>query len=175
MSHLKGRELTTVYLHPGEVCFSRKPRKVITVLGSCVSVTMFSPRLKIGAICHGTLPRCRSRKECQSVCIEAFKFMDCAIYFMLDKFVECGVAHNETEIKIFGGADTLMSKSSSSIGRQNIKITLDIMGREKLRVKAADVGDNFGRKLIFFSHTGEVFLKRLVNPYDGGNGKGRTG
>lgn len=167
MSPFKGREMTTVYLHPGEVCFSREPKRVITVLGSCVSVTMFSPRLRIGVICHGTLPRCRSMKECHSVCIEAFKFMDCAIYYMLNKFTECGIAHGETEIKIFGGADTLMSKSSSSIGRQNIKITLDIMGREKLRVKAADVGDSFGRKLVFFPHTGEVFLKRLKNPNNG--------
>jgi chemotaxis protein CheD len=169
MSHLRHKDLETVYLHPGEICVSREPRKVITVLGSCVSITIFSPRLGAGAICHGTLPRCRSRKECRGLCIEAFKFMDCAIFYMLGRFTEFGIARNEMEVKIFGGADTLASKSSNSIGSQNIKITLDILGREKLRVKAADVGDSFGRKLIFFTHTGEVYLKRLKS----GNGNVR--
>ena len=166
MNQLKNRDLVTVYLHPGEICVSREPKRVITVLGSCVSLTMFSPRLKAGAICHGTLPRCRSKKECRSLCIEAFKFMDCAIFYMLDTFAEFGVARNEIEFKVFGGADTLVSKSSNSIGRQNVKITLDILGREKIGVKAADVGDSFGRKLIFFTHTGEVYMKRLKS----GNG-----
>lgn len=167
MSQLNNRDIETVYLHPGEVCISKKPRKVITVLGSCVSVTMFNPRLGIGAICHGTLPRCRTKGECSKPCIEAFKFMDCAINYMFGQFRDYGIANNEIEIKLFGGADTLMSKSSNTVGSQNIKITLDIMGREKLKVVAADVGDSFGRKLVFFSDTGEVFIKRLKNGNSG--------
>jgi len=89
--------------------------------------------------------------------------MDCAIHYMLHRFREYGIPNNEIEIKIFGGADTLKSKSSNSIGSQNVKIALDLIGVEKLRVMAADVGDSFGRKLVFFSHTGEVYLKRLKN------------
>jgi chemotaxis protein CheD len=69
--------------------------------------------------------------------------------------------NRDIEVKVFGGADTLMSKTSNTVGSRNIKVTLDTLGREKLGVTAADVGDSFGRKLIFFSHTGEVYLKRL--------------
>lgn len=162
MRQIRNQDIEVVYLHPGEICISPHPRKVITVLGSCVSVTMFNPRLRTGAICHGTLPRCRStNKECPDPCIEAFKFMDCAILYMLRKFRGLGIMNNEIEIKVFGGADTLASKSSNTIGSQNIRTTLDILGKEKLRVIAADVGDSFGRKLIFYTHTGDVYLKRL--------------
>lgn len=165
MRQLSHHDIETVYLHPGELCVSRHPRKVITVLGSCVSVTMFSPRLQAGAICHGILPRCRStNRECLAACIEAFKYMDCAILHMLHVFREYGITNNEIEVKIFGGADTLASKSSNTVGSQNIKITLDIIRREKLRVVAADVGDSFGRKLIFFTDTGDAYLKRLKSP-----------
>jgi chemotaxis protein CheD len=163
MNPLKASSLASVYLHPGEVSICEEPTRVITVLGSCVSVTMFNPRSKIGAICHGTLPRCRGRRDCHSACVETFKFMDCAIHHMLGRFRGYGIASNEIEIKIFGGADTLRSKSSNSIGSQNIQTTLDIMDENNLRVIAADVGDSFGRKLVFFSHTGEVYLKRLKN------------
>ncbi|NJD57757.1 MAG: chemotaxis protein CheD [Nitrospirae bacterium] len=154
-------DLPSIYLHPGELVICEEPTRVVTVLGSCVSVTMFSRRLKLGAICHGTMPRCKSLKQCTELCIDAFKFMDCAIRHMLTHFREFGILNRDIEIKVFGGADTLQSKSSNTIGSQNIKVTLDTLGREKLNVMAADVGDNFGRKLIFFSHTGDVYLKRL--------------
>jgi len=169
MNPLRDSYLASVYLQPGELSICEEPTQVITVLGSCVSVTMFNPRSKIGAICHGTLPRCKVKKECHSACAQAFKFMDCAIHYMLGRFREYGIANNEIEIKIFGGADTLRSKSSNTIGSQNIKITLDIMGDNKLRVIAADVGDSFGRKVVFLSHTGVVYLKRLKNGCNGKN------
>ncbi len=168
MRQLRRKDIETAYLHPGEICICLRPRKVITVLGSCVSITMFNPRSQMGAICHGTLPRCRSVKgECLKPCIEAFKFVDCAMLHMLRAFRDRGIMNNEIEIKVFGGADTLKSKSSNAIGSQNIRTALDIIRKEKLGVAAADVGDSFGRKLIFLTHTGEVFLKRLRN----GNGR----
>lgn len=153
--------LTAVYLHPGEIVVCREPMKVITVLGSCVSVTLFSRKLGMSAICHGTMPRCRAIKQCKELCVDAFKFMDCAIQHMLRTFREAGVQNRDLEVKVFGGADTLMSKSSNTIGSQNIKVTLEVLGREGLGVAAADVGDNFGRKLIFISASGDVYLKRL--------------
>jgi|MudIll2142460700_1097286.scaffolds.fasta_scaffold170760_2 chemotaxis protein CheD len=154
-------DLPSIYLHPGELIICQEPTRVITVLGSCVSVTMYNRRLKFGSICHGTMPRCKAIQHCTEPCIDAFKFMDCAIQHMLTSFAEFGIRNGDIEVKIFGGADTLMSKSSNTIGSQNIKVTLDTLSREKLGVIAADVGDNFGRKLIFFTHTGDVYLKRL--------------
>jgi len=163
----------TIYLHPGELCVCDEPTKVITVLGSCVSVTLFNPRLCLGAICHATLPECRSTQKCESTCIEAFKFMDCAMKYMLGAFRERGVLNREIEIKIFGGADTLISQSSNTIGSKNIQAALSILREEHLSVVAMDVGDSFGRKLIFFSHTGEVLLKRLRNPNIMGKADGK--
>ena len=121
--------LPTVYLHPGELVICREPTKVITVLGSCVSVTLFSRRLGMSAICHGTMPRCRAIEHCTEPCIDAFKFMDCAIQHMLRSFREAGAQKGDIVVKVFGGADTLMSKSSNTIGSQNIKVTLDMLSR----------------------------------------------
>ena len=45
-----------VFLRPGDVTVGKAPAEVSTVLGSCVSVTMFAERLKLGAICHALLP-----------------------------------------------------------------------------------------------------------------------
>ena len=50
-----------IYLKSGEIYFTEEPVIVLTVLGSCVSVTLFHRRLGYSAICHGLLPRCRAR------------------------------------------------------------------------------------------------------------------
>jgi chemotaxis protein CheD len=113
------------------------------------------------------LPRCRGNGGCHEPCVEAFKYMDCALPYMLGRFLKKGVTKEEIEVKIFGGADTLASKSSNSIGSKNVKVALDFMKREKLRVSASDVGDAFGRKIIFGLHTGEVFVKRLKPSHNG--------
>ncbi len=48
--------LPVIHLKAGEIYIAEKPTLVATVLGSCISVTMFNNRFKIGAICHGALP-----------------------------------------------------------------------------------------------------------------------
>ena len=45
MNPLHDADLEKVYLKPGELYIGEGPTKVITVLGSCVSVTLFSRRL----------------------------------------------------------------------------------------------------------------------------------
>jgi len=161
MTLLKCHELPMRYLKPGEVVVSETPTKIVTVLGSCVSVTMFHRGSGLAAICHGALPSCRRDKLCGGSCDDMFKYVDCSLLYMLFVFRKRGIPGNEIEVKLFGGADTLASKRENTIGSQNVRIALHIMDLEELKIRAADVGDAFGRKLIFISHTGEVFLKRL--------------
>lgn len=163
MRSLKSSNLPLVYLRPGEVSICEQPTKVVTVLGSCVSVTMFHRGSGLGAVCHSIFPSCRHRKLCGGACDEMFRYVDCSLLHMLFTFGERGIPRNEIEVKVFGGADTLASRRDNTIGSQNVRIALHIIGLEKLKIAAADVGDSFGRKLIFFSNTGEVFLKRLKN------------
>jgi len=161
MTRLHDHDIKKVYLKPGELYIGETPSKVITVLGSCVSVTMFSKRLRIGAMCHATLPHCREIINCHDLCGETFKYMDCSLYYMLGKLRRSGCLDSEIEVKMFGGADTMSSKKENTIGSMNVKTALDIMRHENLKVIAADVGDSFGRKIFFLTHTGDVYLKRL--------------
>jgi len=174
MTRLHDSDLDKVYLKPGELYIGEKPAKVSTVLGSCVSVTMFSKRLRIGAICHGALPHCREMRRCHDLCKETFKYVDCSVHYMLGRMRSFGCKDSEIEIKLFGGADTLSSKKENTIGSMNVKMALEIIRQENLRVIAADVGDSFGRKIFFMTHTGDVYLKRLINNVAIGQAPGVT-
>jgi len=155
-----------IYLMPGEFRFSAAPALMITVLGSCVAVTMFSRRLGIGAMCHGVLPRCGQRTSPGCRCRELFRYTECAIREMTRTLERHGIERGEVEVKLFGGSDILPrgrnAEDIASVGKQNVRTARDVIESEGLSLVALDVGESFARKVIFDTGSGEVLLKRLV-------------
>ncbi len=92
--------------------------------------------------------------------------MDSAILHMTNRFRALGVRRDELEVKLFGGADVLeyCNENGISVGRQNIDTALEIIGEVGLRIIVSDVGGKVGRKLRFYTHTGQVLLKRMKGP-----------
>jgi chemotaxis protein CheD len=160
---LDGNALPFLFLKPGELVVSDGPLIVTTLLGSCVAVTMFSPRQRLGAICHALLPTCRKEMPCSHGQTDAGKYVECAIRLMLEGLMARGVAKNEIEAKLFGGSDMFdpAEGRSRSVGRQNMETALSMLEGESVRLITQDLGGPRGRKIIFHMHTGEVFLKRL--------------
>lgn len=147
-------DLPSVYLKPGELHFASGPTMVTTVLGSCVSVTMFERTSGFAAICHALLPE-GSRTD-------IFRYVDTSIIHMLDLFSERGMHPSRLEVKLFGGADLIgAGRGRICVGRRNVAIARQVLAAAGLDVAAADVGGSRGRKLLFYTHTGEVLLKRL--------------
>jgi chemotaxis protein CheD len=75
------------------------------------------------------------------------------------------VRRSEIEVKCFGGADMFTCQIERpgvvSVGRQNIISTQKILHCEGLKLTVQDVGGLQGRKIFFYTNTGEVLLKRL--------------
>ncbi len=159
-------DLPVVYLKAGEMHFTKSPALVVTVLGSCLSITMYDPALGIGGICHGLLPDCGGRRACTRECGEGLKYVECSILRMLRLFDKAGSKRSEIEVKCFGGADMFSRKIEKpgivSVGRQNIMIAEEILRREGLTIRKQDVGGLRGRKIYFYTENGEVLLKRLA-------------
>ncbi|MBN2654057.1 MAG: chemotaxis protein CheD [Nitrospirae bacterium] len=157
-------KIKRVYLKPGEMHFAESPTIVTTVLGSCVSVVMYSTRNGVGAICHGMLPTYKGKMSFDLVSSEGLRYVDFAIERMLKKFHDKGIAESELDVKLFGGAEMLPNSQSGTnltVGRQNIEIARKIIDARSLDLVTFDVGGLQGRKIIFHTHTGDVYLKRL--------------
>ncbi len=156
--------LPMVYLKPCELFVSEFPTVVSTVLGSCISVTMFSPKFKIGGICHGFLPTKSDNYKEDSSAAENFKYVDCAIEEMAKRFHRLGIRAGELEVKLFGGAQMLFSEFASrrtDVGIQNVQTAILTLKSKGLILHASHVGGVAGRKLYFNTDTGEVYLKLL--------------
>ncbi len=149
------------YLFPGECYISGEPAVVQTVLGSCVAVTMYDPIKRTGVICHCILPSCRDNSSCAAACDESFKYVDCSLRIMLAEAKRMGMLKSSIEVKLFGGGDMLEYYSDDSIGKHNVNAALKFIRAENLNLVAFDVGETYGRKMLFYTDTGGVYLKRL--------------
>ncbi len=150
-----------VFIGPGEFYISSEPVKIITALGSCVAIIMFSEKKKISAIAHCVLPVCtlslNNKKEHSN-----YKYIDTAIQSMINKLHEAEVKKEEIKVKIFGGAEQYGERGGNlSVGRLNVDKAFNLLKTEGLQVVSSDVGGNEGRKIILFAHTGDVYISRL--------------
>ena len=145
-----------IYLKAGDACFTRRPVLVETVLGSCVAVMMFNSRLGFGAICHVPMPESPDFAD-----EECFKYADCSVRWMAQKFELAGSRRNDIKVKIFGGADVLSLPTDFAVGRQNVEAALRVIEAERLNLVASDTGGREGRKIFFYTHTGEVLVKKI--------------
>ena len=147
-----------IFLKPGEIYIAEKPAEVSTILGSCISVTMFSRRAKVGAICHALLPSGHP-----SAAPEGFRYVDTSILYMLGMLEKRGIRGSELEISLLGGSDMLECTrgNSDTVGRKNIETALRILKGRNLEVRGSDVGGSMGRKVRFSTATGRVLLRRI--------------
>lgn len=160
--NLTSPKICSVCLKPGKLFIGSEPREVVTVLGSCVSVTMFNPRLKLAAICHAMLADpdiTRGEQE------EPYKYVSLVVPAMVEKFRRLGIDPEETEVKLFGGANVFGFKNEKKHGRgigiANIQRSKELLKQFDLRIARSHVGGYIGRKLIFNTATGIVWLKCL--------------
>jgi chemotaxis protein CheD len=146
-----------LYLNPAELVLAESPAVVTTVLGSCVAVTFYYRHLAYGTICHAVLPRGRENGP--------GKYVDQSISYMLDFFRQKKIRPHDLVAKVFGGADMFAQlnteKPSRTIGSQNIQAALESLNTAGIEPAVIEVGGQLGRKLIFHTASGEIFMKRI--------------
>ncbi|MBF0175657.1 MAG: chemotaxis protein CheD [Magnetococcales bacterium] len=145
------------------------PVVVDTILGSCVALTLYHPATRTGAICHGVQPghdHPASKIVTHGSQDPCFRFVNCAIRHMLEHFDRRGIPRRELATKLFGGADMYPTHDPArTIGRQNIHMAEDEVRTAGLFLSATHVGGHQGRQILFFTHTGQVLMRRLGNPH----------
>ncbi len=71
-----------------------------------------------------------------------------------------GIKLETIECKVFGGANALMPGEFGT-GMKNVQMAFESLARHRIRVVATNVGGSVGRKLLYISGTGDVFVKHL--------------
>jgi chemotaxis protein CheD len=142
-----------VYLPPGQVHVSAEPIMITTILGSCVAVCLLDRRRSWGGVNHFLLPRGASQAPSP-------RFGDRAMPELLDAVLGLGSRRGDLEAKVFGGARILPARSGGrDLGQENVEAALAFLEGEGIPVVARHTGGRCGRKVIFDTSDGVVWLK----------------
>ena len=161
-----GRNVTTI--HPGEHFISGDV-VIHTLLGTCVSVVLYSPEHRIGGLNHYMLPDPVSSSGTgsgsSSLMEGAGRYGVHAMELLINGFLKRGIPRGKLVAKVFGGGKVLMDqpggRSTKHVGEKNVEFVLDYLDREKIPIAARDLGGEGGRKIYFFPWTGKVLVGRI--------------
>ncbi len=161
-SRCESKQDINIYLEVGEAFFGHAPKTIKTLLGSCIAVTVWHKKLKVGGVCHYLLSQSDevmppNKQQCSSsenyrYGLQALNYL----YMSMEKYS----AAAEFEIRLFGGSNMYASRSTPSIGECNVNFAKAWVKENNLSIKQEDVLGNICRTIVFNLSNGKVALQR---------------
>ena len=149
-----------IFLQPGELYFGDRDTRIRTVLGSCVSLTLWHPQLLIGGMCHYMLPG-RGRPAAGTL---NGKYADEALALLLQEIKAAGTHPREYELKLFGGGNMfprlVKAGDCRDVPCKNVLAGRALAARHGFAVKAEHLGGVGHRNVIFDLWSGHVWVRQ---------------
>ncbi len=155
--HGNEKSLAKHFLLPGQYLVAKDPTLVSTILGSCISVCLWDPRLGVGGINHFLLPE-------GDVATASMRYGNVANLTLLDKLAALGCSPKSLQSKVFGGAHTFSTGNhEASLGARNVQVAIDFLRKAGIPIVAKDVSGRFGRRILFNTGDGSATIKLLTS------------
>jgi len=175
----KPAHVIEIFLQPGDFYFGDRNTRIRTVLGSCVSITIWHPRLLIGGMCHYMLPTRGKKKPA----VPDGRYADEALELFLRETRAVGTRPGEYQVKLFGGGNMFpnaqhrkhcvgqncVSDENSAcrhVSCRNSKIARHLVESNGFTVTAEHLGGDGHRQVFFDIWTGHVWARQnpVVSP-----------
>lgn len=169
------KRTSEITLQPCDFFFGQAGARVRTLLGSCVSITLWHPRLCIGGMCHFMLPQRNIPRHGQ---LDG-KYADEAMEMFLLKIRSFNTRPAEYEVKVFGGGNMFPEincqgsckpgsaldeiKSCRNIACKNIAMTHHLLNTHGFYIKREDLGGDNRRHILFDIGNGHVWVRNATN------------
>lgn len=124
-----------------------------TLLGSCIGLTLYDRRLRLGGMAHIVLPASRSASDPPG------KFADTAIPALLRELEALAGALVRTEARMAGGANMFGTQTTDTVGRRNIEACERLLESLRIPLVGRDCGGAAGRRMILELSTGRVTIE----------------
>ena len=148
-----------VFLLPGEHFVGDARHRIRTLLGSCVSITLWHPQRRVGAMSHFLLTQ-SSKDGAEHL---NGRYCEGALELMLADLVRAGVNPVECQAKIFGGGmmfPGIEREDSMGIGRRNGETAERLLEMHKIPVVSESLFGVGHRHIIFNVKTGDVWVRQ---------------
>lgn len=126
-------------------------------LGSCIGITVYDPRVKVGGLLHFMLPD--SSLDLNKARETPAMFADTGIPFLFKSCYRLGAEKKRMVVKIVGGANILDNLNYFRIGQKNITALRKIFWRNNVLIDGEDIGGDNNRTIQMDISTGKVVVK----------------
>jgi chemotaxis protein CheD len=151
----KELERLAVNINPGGWSVQTE-RPIATLLGSCVAVCFYDPKLKLAGMNHFLLPSRASAKLSEE---DIILNGDYAMEVLRNAMYAKGASPARLVAKAFGGGN-IVNSIQMAIGERNAEFAVEWLKREGIPLVASDFGGPWSRKVIIDPATGAVFCRR---------------
>jgi len=138
---------------------SNKPEHTLVTyaLGSCISVAVYDPKIKVGGLLHYMLPE--SSLDADRARTSPAMFADTGIILLFKSCYSLGAEKKRMTVKVAGGASILDDTNYFRIGQKNITAMRKILWRNNVMIDAEDTGRNCNRTVRLDIATGKFVVK----------------
>jgi chemotaxis protein CheD len=154
--------LIDIFLQPGEFFVADAEYQMRTMLGSCVSITLWHPFKRVGAMSHFLLPT-RGATD-RSPGLDA-RYGDEALELMLAELRQMGVAPSQCQGKVFGGGNMFPDHFRSgvmNVGQRNGEAALELLNHHGVPIVSESLFGIGHRQIIFDVRNGDVWCHQVA-------------
>jgi two-component system chemotaxis response regulator CheB len=142
------------FLLPGEFHVTRINCEIATLLGSCVSVTLWHPEKRYAAMNHFLLAEFPEGGGDQG------RYGDSSISLIIRLMGKLNPDIRKFHAGVYGGGAVIGHLgSAANIGERNIEIARKILAEHGIKIVDEDVGDTRGRRIYMDNMTGKVTVR----------------
>lgn len=142
----------------GQIAAGPAPQRMRAILGSCIGLALYHPRLKTGALAHIVLPDSAGRTGAPD------KFADTAIPEMIRLLAKLGAPAQGLTAKLTGGGNMFSGSGPLQIGDANAVAVATALRSAGIRSGGRDIGGAKGRRVTFDCASGEMTVERAGQP-----------
>ena len=120
-------------------------------IGSCVVITAYDSKKKLGAMAHVMLPGRSPQKDFP----HRTRYAADAIEVMINKLARLGVNKDEIEVCLVGGGNVL-KRNGDTIWKDNIDSVVELLREKGIKIGAKALGGTERRSVSFNVERGSV-------------------
>jgi chemotaxis protein CheD len=159
MQRLEG--LIEIFLQPGDLFVANADYQIRTILGSCVSITLWHPIARMGGMSHFLLPTRGAEPKGQNL---DGRYGDEALQQMINELKQAGIAPGGCQAKIFGGGNMFPDHCHAgaiNVGQRNGEAARAMLSKHGIPVVSESLFGVGHRQIIFDVSKGDVWANQV--------------
>jgi chemotaxis protein CheD len=159
MRQLEG--LIEIFLQPGDLFVADAGYQIRTILGSCVSVTLWHPQSRMGGMSHFLLPTRGAAAKGQEL---DGRYGDEALLQMINQLRQAGVNPALCQAKVFGGGNMFPDHchpGAINVGQRNGEAARALLQGHNIPIVSESLFGVGHRQIIFDVSKGDVWANQV--------------